>query len=412
MAKRVAIPYKDVKLRIVGPKGDFYAHRVQRLDMPANMPSTVINELGNSLHAGTVTDVPEVTSTFQAFDVSHKIYAYMVGQNPSDYATQAWDSTTGVGEGGVDVKNLSYCDLIAYIKTDGVADVVRCMHVKYMRVTDFTYTYSVDGESTEEYSLAGSEKRYFSSDLFVNSGTIQSNAFTLAYTPTVLRNGNKLLSFIVDGIWIEEGVESDEYSVVGQTVSYIDSNGTTCLAVYQCTSGSLVWTDISDNTVPIAIRGKNIPVYIQASDDEWEKQYRVQSVNIRGTFPNTKVMEMGNTSVVGYIVDPCDVTGDISILDHDLDTVKLLTTGDKVSALTEFGVDDYEDRTLTLRVEVQSPGTFGGYSEGSVTKTVRIPSMRITSEGTSTNVGGQSAQTFSFSSDDGQCIVYSGAYTG
>ena len=60
MTKRIAVPYKDVSLRIVGPKADFYAYRVQRLDIPVTLPNTVINELGNARHAGTITDIPEV----------------------------------------------------------------------------------------------------------------------------------------------------------------------------------------------------------------------------------------------------------------------------------------------------------------------------------------------------------------
>ena len=60
MTRRIAIPYKDVRLRIVGPQANFFANRIQRLDIPANLPNTVINELGNSQHAGVVTDTPEI----------------------------------------------------------------------------------------------------------------------------------------------------------------------------------------------------------------------------------------------------------------------------------------------------------------------------------------------------------------
>jgi len=34
--------------------------------------------------------------------------------------------------------------------------------------------------------------------------------------------------------------------------------------------------------------------------------------------------------------------------------------------------------------------------------------MRITSDGITSNVGGQLTQTFSFMSNDAQCVVYSG----
>ena len=200
MSKRVAIPYKDVKLRIVGPKGDFFAHRVQRLDFPTTLPNTTINELGNPKHAGIITDVPEVTATFQAFDVSHKIFAYLVGENPLSYATGIWNDTTGKGGGGVDVRNLGYVDLIGYVKKADVAEHLKCIHAKYMRITDFTFTYSVDAESTEEYTTGGSDKRYFKNDVVVDSGDVISGIFNLQYVPKQLKNGDKLLSFILDEV--------------------------------------------------------------------------------------------------------------------------------------------------------------------------------------------------------------------
>lgn len=60
MARRIAIPFKEMKLTVVGPLGSYEAARIQRLDMPVNFPSTNIDELGNRLHAGTTTDIPEI----------------------------------------------------------------------------------------------------------------------------------------------------------------------------------------------------------------------------------------------------------------------------------------------------------------------------------------------------------------
>jgi len=387
MTKRVAVPYKDTKLRIVGPSGDFFAHRVQRLDIPANLPSTTINELGNPGHAGIVTDVPEVTATFQAFDVSHKIFSFMTGYDPDSFPA-----------GGVDVNMLKFCDMIAYVKEADVNEHLKCIHAKYMRVTDFTLTYSVDGESTEEYSLAGSEKRYFANDVVVDSGNLVAGQLSLTYAPNALKNGNKLISMIVDGDWLEEGTG---YSVSGQTVTVSGATTEMALAVYHTQSGVLTWSNISDATVPAAIRGKNIPVEIGANH-----MYRVQSVTIRGTFPNTKIMEMGNTSVVGYVVDPPDITGDITVMDTDNEIVSLLTTGsiNDADGYGEFGVNEYEERTLQLDVIIKDPA-----DNATVLKTIRVPKMRITSDGTTSNVGGQLTATFSFMSDDAQCVVYSGA---
>lgn len=395
MSKRVAVPYKDVKLRIVGPYADFYAHRIQRLDIPSTLPNTTINELGNPQHAGIITDIPEVSATFQAFDVSHKIFAILTGSDVDSYPVD-----------GVDVSNLDYVDLIGYIRQADVAEMLKCIHAKYMRITDFTFTYTVDGESTEEYSCAGSEKRYLANDVVVDSGYLDVNGqLSLNYDPNQLKNSNYLLSFIADGEWKEETtfaeLASDKYYVSGQTVTLSGGDASVwALAVYHTQSGVLAWTNISDSSVPAAIRGKNIPVTIGV-----EHMYRVQSVTIRGTFPNTKVMEMGNTSIVGYVVDPPDVSGDITVLDTDNEIVALLTTGTITDAdgYGEYGVDEYEERTLALTVQLRDPA-----DNTTAKKTIKIPYMRITSDGITSNVGGQLTQTFSFMSNDAQCVVYSG----
>jgi len=42
---------------------------------------------------------------------------------------------------GVDVSSLDYVDLIGYIRQADVAEMLKCIHAKYMRITDFTFTY-------------------------------------------------------------------------------------------------------------------------------------------------------------------------------------------------------------------------------------------------------------------------------
>ena len=74
MARRIAINFKEVKPRIVGALGEYPAGRIQRLEMPVNLPTTDIDELGNRDHAGTVTDIPEISITFQAMDVFIQLF--------------------------------------------------------------------------------------------------------------------------------------------------------------------------------------------------------------------------------------------------------------------------------------------------------------------------------------------------
>lgn len=391
MAKRVAIPFKEMQLRVVGPNGDFLASRIQRFEANATLPNTDVDELGNNLHAGTVAGTPEVNASFQAMDVSHKIFAALTGTDPTAYPAS-----------GVSTSLLGEIDLIGQVKDSKVSDYVKSMHAKRLRISGFTFTYSVTGEATEEYSAQGTEKRWFKNDVIVDKFTVGTNTFTLSQTPLTLKNGNQLLSVILDGEYLEEVASapaSGEYSVASTTLTTGDNMVSKAIVVYHASPAGSNWSYVRDTTIPAAVRGKNIPVTIGVNDIK-----RVQSVTIRGQFPTQKVEEMGNENVVGYTTQVPQVTGDISVLDTDLETLALLTTSNLSSTDTEFGIGEFTPSGLTLKLVVHDPVTVGKPA----VKTIYIPQIAITSEGHSTSVGNNATQTFGFKSVDGSCTIYSG----
>lgn len=395
MAKRLAVPFKEMQLRVVGPTGEFKASRIQRLEINANIPSTDVDELGNNLHAGTVSGTPEVTATFSAMDVSVKIFAALTGQDATAYPGA-----------GVSTSNLGEVDIIGQVKDDKLADYIKSVHGRRLQITGFTYTYNVTGESTEEYTAAGSEKRWFKNDIIVDKFTTGTTTFTLTQTPILLKNGNYALSVILDGSYLSEVVGAPvtgEYSISGTSLTTGDTRTAQVIAIYHASPAGSNWSYISDSQIPAAVRGKNVPVLIGVNSIP-----RVQSVTIRGNFPNQKIEEMGNTSVVGYTTMPAQVTGDITVLDTDLELIALLQTGSLNPADTEFPLCGYTVSGLSLEIQIQDPVNTCTPSGITVLKTVYIPQIAITSEGHSTTVGNNAQQTFGFKSVDGNLIVYSG----
>ena len=399
MARRLAIPFKEIALKVVGAYNVYLVARVQRLDMPTNIPTTDIDELGNPLHAGTTTDIPEVTTTFQLMDVSIKAFAALTGTNPNSYPAV-----------GVDVSNLAEIDIIGVIKDKSLTDYIKSVHLRRCQIDGFTFTYSVDGESTEEYTAVGSKKRWFKNDVVVDvfSGAPVTSPQTLTETPIQLKNGDYAISCIVDGVYFDEvdaAPSTEEYRIVGTTLTFDDSdNPTRVIVVYHANPAGSNWSDVSDATIPAAIRGKDVDIYIGSEDIP-----RVQSVTIRGTFPNEAIKEMGNRSVVGYVTQVPQITGDITVLDTDTELIALLTTGALAPADTEFDVCEFTASGIDLEVKILDPEEGCFDAARTTLKTVYIPEITITSEGHTSNVGGNSTQTFSFRSDTGECIVYSGA---
>lgn len=395
MAKRLAIPSKELALKVVGPTDSFLASRVQRLSINTDVPVTNVDELGNSQHAGTVLDTPNITLTFSAFDAGVKIFSALTGN----------DSTAYPGA-GVDISDLDEMDAILMVKDAQASDYVKSAHARRLQVRDFSFSYSVTGESTEDYTAIGSEKRWFKNDIIVDKFTTGTTSFTLSETPIQLKNGNYLLSVILDGDYLEEvasGAATGEYSVSATTLTTGDTRTAQVIAIYHASPAGNNWSDVSDTDSAVAIRGRDVKIVIGANDIQ-----RVQSVTINGNLNPQEVRELGNRVIVGYQKQVPVVDGTITVLDTDTELIDLLLNGSIASGDTEFQLaQGCTVSGVSLEVKLYDP--CDTTASGVVLKTVYIPSLLITGDSYTINVNENAQQVFNFQSYDAQCIVYSGA---
>ncbi len=394
MAQRLAVPSKELQLHVVGPRDTFKASRIQRVSLTAEIPTEDKDELGNPQHVGTAKDTPNVTVTFSAFDVGIKIFAALTGVDPDAYPAA-----------GVDISALSEVDTILFVKDATAADYVKSIHGHRLQVRDFTFNYQVDGDSTEDYTAIGSERRYLKYDVVVDKFTSGTTSFTLSQTPIQLKNGNYGLSVTLDGEYLTEvtgAPATGEYRIVGTTLTTGDTRTAQVLAVYHANPAGNNWADVADASMPAAIRGKDVSVEITANNIT-----RVQSININGNLNVQAVKELGNRAVVGYQRQVPTVEGTLTVLDTDTDLISLLTEGVVGSGVEWQPGEGCEDVTLTLKIELKDP--CDDTTPVTVLKTVYLPSITITSDGYTSNVNGNAQQTFNFRSLDAQCIIYSGA---
>lgn len=395
MTQPLSVPSERVKPRIVGSYDSFDVSRVQRLNINGDIPTTDVNELGNSRMAGTTQDTPNVTLSFSLFDVGIKAFSVLTGTNPAAYPAS-----------GVDITNLGEVDAILYVKDDSVSDYAKTCHARRLQVRDFAFSYSVDGESTEDYTLIGSEKRWFKNDVIVDRFASGTTSFTLSQTPIVLKNGHYALSVILDGDYLTEvtgAPATGEYRIVGTTLTTGDSRTSQVLAVYHANPAGNNWADTSDATLPVAIKGRDVPIKISANTIS-----RVQSVTINGNMNVQAVKEMGNRAIVGYQSQVPTIEGTISVLDTDTQLIDLLVTGSTNSGDTEFELGTTCTASgLSLKIELLDP--CDSTVPYTVLKTIYIPSLSIVGDAFSTNVNQNATQSFNFKSASAQCIVYSGS---
>lgn len=392
MAKRLAIPSEELKLRVVGIFDELDLPRVQRLTINKDIPSTNIYEIGNNQLAGVTTDVANVTLTFSLFDVGIKSFAVLTGNDPDSYPGA-----------GVDISDLSEADAIIFVKSATASDYVKSAHARKLQVRDFSFNYSVDGESTEDYTLIGSESRWFKNDVIVDRFTSGTTSFSLSETPIVLSNGNYGLSVILDEEYLEEvavAPATGEYRIVGTTLTTFDTRTSQLIAVYHANPAGDAWSYISDDTMPAATRGRDVKVVIIAEDIP-----RVQSVTINGNLNVQQVNEMGNTSVVGYQKQVPDVDGNITVIDTDTDLIDLFLNASIESGETEFQIGaECVASGVALEVQIYDP-----CDDETILKTVYIPELILTGDSYASTVNQNATHTFNWKSNTAECIVYSGA---
>jgi hypothetical protein len=396
MAKRLAIPSQHVELRVVGPKNYFSVSRVQRLGLNTDIPTTDVFELGAALKAGTTQDTPAVTLTFSAMDVGIKVWSVLTGSDPLAFPVA-----------GVALTSLGEADAVIHIKDEFVSDYVKSGHARRMQVRDFTFNYSVDGESTEDYTLVGSEKRWFKNDVIVDRFGSGAGPFTLSQTPILLKNGHYGLSVIADGVYLTEVAAltaAGQYVMAGTSLTVYSAVASQIIAIYHANpTGPLLWSDVSDPLLPGAIRGKDVNVNIALADAE-----RIQSVTINGNLNVQNVKEMGNRDIVGYQKQTPTVDGTITVLDTDTDLINQFSNG-YISADTEFQLSSLCPTSgVALKIQLRDP--CDSTSPYAVLKTVYLDKIIIVGDAFTSNVNNNATQTWNWRSINANLVVYSGVY--
>lgn len=390
---RLAIPSKEIQFVVVGPTGAFKASRVQRANTNSDIPSTIHDELGSSSHAGEARDVPAVTLTFSAFDTGIKIFSALTGKDSTAYPAA-----------GVDISSLGEMDAIFYIKSTTVNDYVKSAHSRRLQIRDFSYSYSVDGESTEDYTAIGAKTRWFLYDVVVDKFTTGTDTFTLTQTPIQLKNGDNALSVILDGVYLDEVATvptTGQYRLVGTTLTTGDNRTNQCVVVYHANPAGNNWSDVSDTSMPAAVRGKDVKIKISANAIP-----RVQSVTINGSMNVQPVNEMGNVDkVVGYQRQLPTIDGTITVLDTDLELINLLQYGTTTLSGVEWSLGEgCVASGVSLSIQILDPCDFT-----KVLKEIYLDSISPTGDAYTANVNNNTTWTVNFRSTTAHCVIYSGA---
>jgi len=392
LARRARIHSRDIQPLIAAPKGLFAAARVQRLDFPLTINTTNIDELGNRLHVGTTSDIPQVTVTLEAFDVSHNTFAYLTGYTPGTFPVS-----------GASITELKNIDVIGSIRENCGDTVASAIYVKRGIVTAMAASFGVQANSTVTYTVNSNSKKAFRQPVYYDSFTASGtqSTFSLSQTPTYL---TRTSGYVIDA-YVTAGSCTTNYLTEGTDFTV---NGTTVtLSGITVATGDSFWFTYTnpasstfqalDTAAPAAIQGKYVPVSISVNSIP-----RVQSATINASFGSEQILEMGGLGKpVGYEINVPDVTGDISVLKTDNDLLAIL---EGVSNTTVENDIEYALTSLPLKVQLKDPS-----NPARVVLTYYVPSITVTAQGDASTVNTSIAETFSWKSTTGELFVASGA---
>jgi hypothetical protein len=394
MARRARVHSRDVQLQIAAPKGKFAAARIQRLDFPWSASVQNIDELGRKLRVGTTTDIPEVSVTFEAFDVSHNIYAYLTGYTPGTFPAS-----------GVSVTELKNIDLIGQIRDTSSTNIVNAIYVKRGIITGMDASFGVRDNSTVSYTVGSNSKKELKQPVFYDTFTASGGQtlFSLSKTPTYL---TRTSGYILNGYQTTAATNGGSYLSAG--TDFTNTGTTLVTLVTPAAANDTLWFtyssanttttfDALDDVAPAAIQGKYVPVTISVSNIP-----RVQSATVRASMQSETILEMGGLGQpVGYEIGIPDVTGDLSVLKTDND---LLSIFEGTTAATTIEQDmEFAKDTLPLKIQLKDPR-----NPARTVLTYYVPSITVTSEGDESSVNQSMNETFSWSSTTGELFIASG----
>ena len=407
-----------------------------------NIPTEKVYELGNRQSVAVVRDVPDLSFTLDALDVSTEIEAVLVGKNgdgrTADEGAQApdafgLDGVTGTSYNLADYKPM---DITSPWRTQNEGSnfaAVRGVVTPNLYLESASYTYGLTDNAGESFTLRGDSIYYVPghpyTQEFTGDGVLTSFAFASGPALLYKEQGKDVfaLSVSVNGARKLPGID---YTETATGVKFLAAPATG--AKIRVTYGSATAKDYTQavhqgvSVKPAAIRGKDIQVYIGThvvgSDTVPFFWTGVQSASINWSVTLDDDFEFGNPRAVARdFADVPSVTGSIDIKPASVED--LFNKIRQIAGITDPNqvVGPQSSVSLPLEIRLLNPESGGipngtaipgatgeEYEAGMVLKTLYIPDARFTIPGYQGQVQQKLVQTINFESDTGVLEVFRG----
>lgn len=394
-----------------------------------NIPQERVYELGNYQSVGLVRDVPDLTFSLDALDVSTEIEALVTGS--SDPHTDALGDGSVTDASAYALSAWAPVDVISPFKsTQGAYSVVQGVAVPQLSLEQAQYRYGLRQNAGENFSLRGDSIYYIPGTPYLLEYAGDGSNATFPYmtneaTPQALtallytEQGESIyaLNVSVDGVRQNLGTDytATDTQVVFTTAPALDAKiriviGSTTVSASYPQALNDADGSLGTYAKPTAIRGKDIDVYVGGNSTTPFYWHDVQSVQVDWKVNLEADFEFGNPHAVARdFVDAPDVTGTIELKPI---TVKALF--DKLNQMTGVSASDIvgpqSSVTLPIQIRLKNPDFGGatGHPAGTVLKTLWIPDARFQIPGYEGRVSQKVVSQVQFTSDSGTLVVFKG----
>jgi hypothetical protein len=383
-------------------------NRAQSVDLAANVPTSVIDELGNSGHTGIVTDPAEISFRVNALDTGLDLTKAITGKiAATTFALPDFVSAA--------------IDYVGVVR-DNTGNFFRSVYIRGANVDGISFSYNTAGSATEVYDFVADNLTVFDGYVLtktykITATDVTNTYFTLPVTvpeaPVQTQinsyfNGSYLLraTRTRTGVPAVNMVEGNDYTYDPATKRITTSDllaGDDWTLVFYSAGIATGLSPVFSTTAPAAVRGAYTPLSIGVSTKTLIP--RLQSAGIGVSFKRERIKQLGSSQVLYTPGSIPSIAGNFSVLMNDFALKKLLTYGSATALETQFGIEQLPaygaQFDLGLEVVIKSPTT------NAVLKRVTVPNIVPGASGMPSTVNGTLTESYNWTGKTGALTISS-----
>jgi hypothetical protein len=390
----------------------------------ANIPIDTIREVGNDLVVDKIPGDPDFTFSMESWDVTTDLMAFLHGAIGNQAANQP--------PGAADPDGTPYrwedCEFVnitsPWKRNTGNAggNISAGLIIPAYYPTRLAYRFGITDMASQTIELSGGSFYYAQAapveEIAAGDGVL--DAFVTSEAARALRLGGpagtdfrRIFGVLVDGVLQVKDVDYVESTAAVGAASGVATITFTNPPAAAAQVRFCYFTEVAkaypqavnaDTIIkPGAVRGRNIVLLVGERGVNQVRLPGVQTFELDATVEGEVERELGNSEVVGRVINGTDVTGTATIRPKDItaffNTLSLVTGRDVDEVFDYINLE-----STPVEVQIQNPK-----NPAEILKTIYMEDGQFQPPGTPARVNTATDFSFAFNSVSGSFIEYKGA---